>query len=345
MRLLAVTLLLAAMLAGCSHPFTAGPSTLTAREGLAPAVAAARVWNPQARLVSVGGAEMADAEGYLKALETLGTDRRQLEEQGSPQLLPANDHDIADGRLPAWGYTFGRDGPGQLRIIVDATGKVTFNHNTTGNARDYPDLANDTRWKVDSDHVNDIFAGNESLQKIRSSSNGVLTYTLTATSTANNLRWLVSGGEHGVLNTTFTARVSALNGTVAPLKAPVLVPPAPKLPPIEAGMASGTATLNADTVAPFSLGSHGSVKFLLRVPGNTVPGSLRAVVERPDDGQTVLQVNAFLPGTGGDDTASAEEQPAGDYKATFHVNSGVTEDYTFYWCTDGSGAPPDNPAC
>lgn len=345
MRLLAAALLVAAILAGCSaHPFT--PTTLTAQDGLAPAVAAARVWNPHARLLSVGGAEMADAEGYLQALKTLGTDEKDLQEQGTPMLLPANDHSLGDGKLPAWGYTFGRDGTGQLRIVVNAAGKVTFNHNITGPARDLPDLSNDTRWKVDSNHVADVFDGNGTLAKIRASSNGVLTYSLSATSKTNQLRWFLSGGEHGVLNQTFFARVSALNGSLVPLKAPTLVqPPEPKLPPIEAGTTAGTATLNGDTHAKFSLKSHDTVKFLLHVPGSTVPGSLRATVTSPDQQTTTMQVNSFLPGTGPDDSATIEQQPDGDYEVLFHLVTGFSEDYTFYWCTDGSGNAPDNPAC
>jgi hypothetical protein len=348
MRALPVLLLAFAVLAGCSHPFTPfTPTDLTAKDGLGPALAAARAWDPQAHLLSVGGAEMADAEGYLAALRTLGTDEQDLAEDGTPQMLPANDHSIGDGRLPAWGYTFGHDDEGQLRIIVNAAGKVTFNQNDTGSSRSAPDLANDTRWKVDSDHVNDIFAGNETLARIRASDNGVLTYTLTATAPGNYLRWFVSGGEHGVLNTTFTARINAFNGTLAPFRAPrLVVPPPPKLPPIESGMTTGTATFGADSTGTFALESHDNVWFLLRVPGTTVPGSLRATVVSPDAQTSTMQVNAFLPGAGGDDTGSLEQQPAGDYTLDFHVNSGVSEDYTFYWCTDGEGAPPaDNPAC
>jgi hypothetical protein len=341
MRLIPAALLAVALLAGCS-----GPGSLTAREALDAALKEAHGWDTSARLLSVSGAEMANAQGYLEALRTLGADDKDLTADGTQQLLPRDDGHLGDGRLPAWGFIFGHDKPGTLRVVVGG-GKVTFTKESPGgSSAGVPNLANDTRWKVDSDRLTDALRGNATLEKIRASSSGVLTYSLGATSRNLNLRWSVTGGDRGILNQTFSARISATNGTLAPLRAPTLtLPPPPKLPAIEAGSAKGTATLGSTTKASFTLGEHGSVAFLLRIPGNTVPGSLRATVTSPDGQSATMQASAFIPGSGGEDHATVERVASGGWSASFSVPTGVSEDYELFWCTDGSGDAPDNPAC
>lgn len=337
---LALAAVAALLVAGCA---SGGP--VTAREALDAALEAAQGWDTSARLLSVSGAEMANARGYLEALRTLGADDKELGD-GTTQLLPDDDGAVGDGRLPAWGFIFGHDGPGTFRVIVDASGKATYTKETPGSANRLPDLATDGRWKVDSGQALDALRDNATLERIRDSPSGVLTYVLNAAPAGATLRWTVEGGERGILNQTFEVRVNAANGSLLPLRAPrVVAPTAPELPPIEAGQTAGTATVGTPVTATFTLGEHREVRLLLRIPGNTVPGNLRATVAMPDGNTETLQASAFIPGSGGEDEATVERVPAGDWTATFTVPVGVAEDYTLFWCTDGSGAAPDNPAC
>ncbi|MCA1810456.1 MAG: hypothetical protein LC623_00390 [Halobacteriales archaeon] len=334
---LAATVLL---LAGC-----VGHGPLTARAALETALKEAHGWDSDARLLSVSGAEMANAKGYLEALRTLGRDGQELDD-GLARLLPDDDGDVGDGRLPAWGFVFGHDAPGTFRVIVDGSGKATFTKEFPGSANRLPDLATDSRWAVDSGDALGALRGNASLERIRDSPSGVLTYVLNAAPAGAPLRWEVEGGEHGILNQTFKARVNAANGSLLPPRTPrVVIDRPPELPPIEAGQASGTATVGASTTASFTLKEHGTVHLLLRIPGSAAPGTLRATLTLPDGQTETLQASAFLPGSGGEDEATVERIPQGEWRAAFSVPVGVTEDYTLFWCTDGAGDAPDNPAC
>jgi hypothetical protein len=330
----------ALLLAGC-----VGHGPLTARAALEAALKEAHGWDSDARLLSVSGAEMANAKSYLEALRTLGRDGKELDD-GLAQLLPDDDGDVGDGRLPAWGFIFGHERPGTLRVIVGGSGKATFTKEFPGSASRLPDLASDERWRIDSGDALGALRGNATLERIRGSPSGVLTYVLNAAPAGAPLRWEVEGGERGILNQTFKARVDAANGSLLPLRSsrPIIDRP-PELPPIEAGQSSGTATVGASTTASFTLKEHESVHLLLRIPGGPVPGTLRATVTLPDGRSQTLQASAFLPGSGGEDEATVERVAQGDWTAVFSVPVGVTEDYTLFWCTDGAGDAPDNPAC
>jgi hypothetical protein len=345
MRLLPVALLAVALLAGCT-----GHGPLTAREALQAALKEAHGWDTNARLLSVSGAEMANAKGYVEALKTLGADEGKLAQDGTEALLPGNDGDLGDGHLPAWGFIFGHDAPGTLRVIIDGgSGKATFTKEFPGSSNSLPNLANDTRWQIDSPHILDAVRGNATLGRIHDSSSGVLTYVLNAVPKGAVLRWEVDGGEHGVLNQTFRARFNAANGSLVPLRAPRLqlpsTPSAPELPRIEAGVLDGSAMVGAATHGTFVTGDHTAINLLLRIPGNTVPGNLRATITSPDGQTLTLQASAFLPGTGGEDHGTMKRFAPGEWNAAFSVPTGVQEDYELFWCTDGSGPAPDNPAC
>ncbi|MEA3203410.1 MAG: hypothetical protein QOI63_1085 [Thermoplasmata archaeon] len=339
MRLLPAALVGLLLLAGCTSQ---GPRT--AREALDVALKEAHGWDTSARLLSVSGAEMANAKGYVEALKTLGTDEKELADEGVTALLPGDDGNLGDGRLPAWGFTFGHDTPGTLRVVVGG-GKATFTKESPGASNGLPDLATDARWVVDSGRVNDVFRGNRTLGAIHDSPSGVLTYVLNAAPKGAVLRWEVAGGERGILNQTFHARVSALNGTLVVRQQRIVIDRAPELPGIEAGELKGSAMVGSPTHATFQTGEHTLASFLLRIPGGTVPGNLRATIVSPEGQTKTLHASAFLPGSGGEDHGTVERFVPGQWAVTFSVPTGVSEDYALYWCTDGSGPAPDNPAC